>query len=331
MKRQTLVSAMLIMILLPLASLSAQEGRGKGRLVGDVKDEKGNPLAGVKLTLQSLQYELKLNAVSDEKGKWSFSGFAGSQRAEPNYDLIAEKDGYIPMTLRMQLAGLAPNPPQSLVMKEAGAEVAGAIDPKAVPAEHLAWIKEAEAQQQAGQFSQAVETYRKFMAAHPIHYKYQINIGNCLIEMQDYQGAVSALEEALKGLKAEKQDNLAGDKLAADLYSSIGTCWTKLNDLAKAAENYKLSAQIAPPTDAALAYNLAEILMAGNDSAGAIQYYTLAIQLNPKDPIYHEKLGYAQLNAGDIPKALQAFNEFLKLAPDSPRAAEIQELIKALK
>jgi tetratricopeptide (TPR) repeat protein len=132
-------------------------------------------------------------------------------------------------------------------------------------------------------------------------------------------------------LKAEKGDNLKGDKFAADLYSSIGTTWTKLNNMAKAAENYKLSAQIAPPTDAALAFNLAEILMAGNDAASAIEYYSLAIKLNPKDPLYYEKIGYAHLNAGDLPKALESFTEFIKLAPEHPRAAEVKELMKALK
>ena len=294
-------------------------------MTGDVKDEEGNPIVDVKITLNSLKYDFKMDTTSDDNGKWSFFGFAMGP-----FDIVAYKDGYIPMTLRTQLSGVQANPHQSIVMKKPSADDLGPVDPKAVPPEHLKWIKDAEAQQNAGQYDQAIETYRKFLAAHPIHYKYQVNIGNCLLEKQDYQGAVDAFEEALKGLKAEKQNNLTGDKLAADLYSNIGTAWTKLGDLAKAAENYKLSAKILPPADAALAYNLAEILMAGNDAAGAIEYYNLAIQINPKDPVYYEKRGYAFLNSGDIPKALESFNEFIKIAPDHPRAAEVKEMIKAL-
>lgn len=326
MKRQILHCIMLIIMLLPLTDLPAQDSRGKGRLTGDVKDEKGNPIASVEVTLKSLQYNLQLTTASNKKGQWVLFGFAMGQ-----YDLMIQKDGFIPLTLRQPLSGLKANPVQHLVLKESSEEPIANADPNAVPEEHLNWIKTAEAQHKAGQYAQAVETYRQFLAAHPIHYKYQVNVGNCLLELKDHQGAITAFEEALKGLKAEKNDNLTGDKLAADLYSSIGTSWTALGNLSKAAENYKLSAKIAPPTDSALAYNLAEILMAGNDAAGAIEYYNLAIRLDPKDPLYYEKLGYAHLNVGDIPKAIESLNEFIKLAPDNPRAAEIKKLIDALK
>lgn len=323
------VITLAFMIILSSISLSAQEGRGKGRLVGDVKDEEGKPVAGVSLTLKSLQYEFQLTDVSDANGKFSFFGFAGGQ--QPNFDLMTQKEGYIPMTLRLQLSGVSANPPQTVVLKKAEGEISGPVDPKAVPEEHVALIKSAEALQKAGDYTQAIEKYRTFLAANPIHYRYQVNLGNCLLELKDYETAITAFEAALKGLKDERGENLKGDKFAADLYATIGTTWTKLNDMTKAAESYKRSAQITPPTDAPLAFNLAEILMAGNDAASAIEYYNLAIKLNPKDPLYYEKIGYAHLNSGDIPKALESFTEFIKLAPNHPRAAEVKELMKALK
>lgn len=319
MKRIFFYSAIILLLLSP-APLLAQEGRGKGRLVGEIKDDQGVPIAAASVTLRALKYEFELQAVSDEKGKWSLFGFAGGE-----YDLIIEKEGYTPLTWRQQLSGLTANPVQNLVLQKAPEVV---VDPKAVPEEHLKWIKDAEALQKAGNYAEAADIYRQFLAAHPVHYRYQVNLGNCLLELKEYPSAIAAFESALAGLKIEKQGNLAGDQLAADLYSSIGTSWTALKDLPKAAESYKLSAQIAPPSDAALAYNLAEILMAGNDAAAAVEYYRLAIQINPKDPLYHEKLGYACLNLNDIPRALESFKQFVQMAPDHPRAPEIRNLIQ---
>lgn len=329
MLKKTYLPFLILMSILSFTALHAQEGRGKGRLTGIVLDEEGKPLSAVELTLNSLQFDFKLTTQSDEKGKWSFYGFAGGQ--QPNFDLVVFKEGFIPMTLRLQLSGVSNNPSQEIVLKKADMETEVKADPKAVSEKDLALIKTAEAHQKAGEYMQAIEAYSQFLSANPIHFRYQVNLGNCQLELKNYTEAIEAFEAALKGLKAEKGESLKGNTFAADLYASIGTAWTKLENMNKAAENYKLSAEIAPPTDAALAFNLAEILMAGNDAQGAIEYYNLAIKINPKDPLYHEKLGYAHLNSGDIPQALTAFNDFLTLAPDHPRAAEVRELIKALK
>ena len=53
---------------------SAQQGRGKGRVKGTVVDETGNPLPGVKITCQHLQFNTLFEGKSDEKGKWAVAG-----------------------------------------------------------------------------------------------------------------------------------------------------------------------------------------------------------------------------------------------------------------
>jgi len=62
----------------------------------------------------------------------------------------------------------------------------------------------------------------------------------------------------------------------------------------------------------------------------AIKYYLLALQLNPKEEIYYLKLGYAYLNKGDIPPALEYLKKFLELSPDHPQAESVRKLINSL-
>ena len=324
MKKVMLFLTGVLLVLLPL--LQAQEGRGKGRLIGTVADEEGKPLEGVTLTLRSLQYDFTLTTTSDQNGKWSFFGFGKSI-----FELTMVKEGYITIKAKMPLSGLGRNNEQNLVMRVGTSNPEGTPgDPTAVPEEHLNWIKQAEAFQQARDFAQAEPLYRQFLEAHPQLSQYQINLGNCLLELKKPEEAIAAFDKALAGLKAANPD-LKGDATAAALMASIGTARDQLGQTEAAAEACRESARLVPPTDPALAYNLAEILMAGNDSAGALEYYLLAHKLNDKEPKYLEKMGYAYLNMGEIPKSIEAFEAFLRMAPKAPQAEEIRSMVQGLK
>ena len=54
--------------------LSAQQGRGKGRVHGKVMDEEGNPLKGVKIVATSYEYQTTFDSKSDKRGNWAIGG-----------------------------------------------------------------------------------------------------------------------------------------------------------------------------------------------------------------------------------------------------------------
>ena len=59
--------------------------------------------------------------------------------------------------------------------------------------------------------------------------------------------------------------------------------------------------------------------------------YEQVVELKPSDPTALQNLALAAQQANDIPTAIDAFEKFLKLAPDDPSAGLIREQLKQLK
>ena len=70
-------------------NLSAQQGRGKGRLRGQVQDEVGNPIEGAKIVATHLRYKAAFTSESDEKGSWAVMGLGTGY-----FRITASKEGY---------------------------------------------------------------------------------------------------------------------------------------------------------------------------------------------------------------------------------------------
>ena len=130
-------------------------------------------------------------------------------------------------------------------------------------------------------------------------------------------------------LKEKENDPKIKEKLAK-IHISIAEIYMDQEKYEEAANNYKLAMEINPPKDPAIAYNTAEIMFKAGKVDEAIKYYLLALQLNPKEEIYYLKLGYAYLNKGDIPPALEYLKKFLELSPDHPQAESVRKLINSL-
>jgi tetratricopeptide (TPR) repeat protein len=54
-------------------------------------------------------------------------------------------------------------------------------------------------------------------------------------------------------------------------------------------------------------------------------------QLEPDDANNWLSLGLAAQQAGDFPEAIRAYTRYLRLAPDSPQASQIRQLVKQLR
>ncbi len=323
MKKQLVTSFMIVTLALAFifpSVLLAQEGRGAGRLWGTVKDQDGQPLKGVKLTLQSLSFNFSLETDSIADGTWAFFGFGRDL-----FKITAKKDGYAPIEYMQSLSGVNKNPQLDIVLtKEVKAK-----EPEVnkVSGEQ---IKKGNALYNEEKYAEALPYFKEFMKNNPKQYQIGINLGNCYMQLKQYESAINAFKKVIEGFKNENP-NLKGNEKAATIYASIGEAYSTLNNLEEAAKYYKDSMALYPPKDAAVAYNVAEILFVGGMIDEAIEYYSLAAVLKPEMAIYYSKLGYAYLNKGEFKQAVENFEKFIKLAPDDPQTPTLKGLIEDLK
>lgn len=303
-------------------TLLSQEGRGGGRLKGTVKDKDGAPIENVKIVIQAISYNFQLDATSDENGGWGMYGFGKDQ-----FKVTAVKEGYTPFEHVLQLSGVNKNPELEIVMVKIPPQ---AVQDSKVDNASREGIKKGNALYKEGKFAEALPYFKNFMDSNPDQYKMGINLGNCYLQLKQYENAIKALQATIDGFKKETP-NLKGNANVASLYANIGEAYSGMDNLEDAAVNYKKSMEILPPTDAAVAYNVAEILFNGGKTDEAIEYYELAAKLKPEMAVYYSKLGYAYLNKGEVETAVSYFEKFIKLAPDDPQTPSLQDLIKDLK
>ncbi len=315
-----LVCFCVMIALLMSVGLSAQEGRGRGRLVGIVVDEEGNPLEQVALTLQYNQFEYTLTAVSNAKGQWSIAGLGKGE-----VSVTAEKDGYLKSGLTLQVSGAQANPNQKIVMKKPGLEEAkmegGVSD--------VAKDKFAQGNDYYNrrQFREALEIFREFLAENPNYYQVGLNIANCLMELEEYDVAIAEYQKVIDGKTQEPEKDVA---LLAQLNASIGDAYIRQKKYPQATEYFIKSMDINP-ADHVLAYNVAEIMMNNNNVDEAIKYYEKAITINAAWPKSYLKLGYARLNKGEVKLAKEAFRLFVEKSPASdPEVATVKEILSSI-
>lgn len=322
MKKQISRNAAVVMLIILAFTAAgwAQEGRGKGRLTGEVQDEDKNPIAGVKITLQYLGYDYQLTGVSDEKGKWAFIGLGLGM-----VKVTAEKDGFVPGGIQLNVSSAIRNPKQLIVLKRVqdikpGTAEGGEIS-KDTFVKAMALYKES-------QYEAALALFQDFRNQQPQLYKIGINIGNCFLELGRFEEAIKEFQVVADKITAENPE-VKGNTELARLYASIGDTYMRQNKLTEAEEYFKKSIEI-DSTDHLLAYNVAEILFVADKTDDAIKYYQLAIRIKPDWPKSYMQLGYAYLNKGDTKAALENLEKFVELAPDSPEIPGIKEIIKSL-
>jgi tetratricopeptide (TPR) repeat protein len=304
----------LLVFVLVLAA-PAQAGRGKGRLTGIVVDEKDAPVPTAKVRIEYEKGGLKEETGCNGKGEWGFIALGTG-----NCRVIASADGFLDSFKEVYVQQLVRNLPVKLVLQ---------VDTeKKAKVKDEASLQELETGNQLfseRKFDEALTVYQKFAAENPDVYQIYFNIGDVFREKEAFDKALEQYNIAAAKSK-EKSDVV----MQAKALASCGEIFLRKSKFKEAQEYFTQSIALNPK-DEILAYNVAEIFFGNNQTDNAIQYYKLAIQIKPEWSEPYVKLGYAYLNKGEIAKAVESFNEFLKRDPESAKAAVIQNLIQSLK
>jgi tetratricopeptide (TPR) repeat protein len=299
-----------ILCFLILSTLGlAQAGRGKGRLFGTVVDEQGNPVPQAIVNIEFEKGGLQDKTECNKKGEWGFVGLG-----KGNFRVTVSAEGFLDNISIVFVKQLEKNPPANIILLEDKEKKARVKDEAS-----LLDLDKGNQLFSERKFDEALEIFKKFAELNPTIYQIYFNIGDVYREKSDFEKAIEQYNLALAKAR-EKADLVMQAKALAALRQS---------KFKEAQESFTQSIALNPK-DEILAYNVAEIFFGNNQTDKAIEYYQLAIQIKPEWSEPYLKIGYALLNKGDIPKAVESFNEFLKRDPESAQAPVIKGLIDSL-
>jgi tetratricopeptide (TPR) repeat protein len=292
----------------------AQAGRGKGRLTGSVVNEKGDPVANATVKLEFEKGGLKDETLSNAKGEWGFISLGTG-----NVMLTAAAEGYLDSNGQAYVQQLEKNPPVKLVLREDKEKKARVKDEAS-----MLELEKGNQLFNERKFDEALGLFQKFAELNPNVYQIYFNIGDIYREKGEFEKANE--QYAIAQTKAKEKADVV---MQAKALASFGEICLRQEKL-KEAQAFFTQSIALNPKDEILAYNVAEIFFGQNQIDEAIKNYQLAIQIKPEWSEPYLKIGYAYLNKGDMAKAIESLNEFLKRDPESPQAPVVKSLIESL-
>jgi tetratricopeptide (TPR) repeat protein len=297
----------------------AQAGRGIARLGGVVLDKDGKPIVGavVKVTFDQPGGST-FEQTTDKRGEFSFLGLGSG-----SYIVNVTAKGYLPGQASCRLSQIDKNPKLNIKLEKASAAPSGAIQDEAT----FQILDQANQFYKDEKYDTALVMYQDFLDKNPGAYQVILNMGDCYREKGDYDKAVDNYNKLIERAKA---DPAMGKTLGAKGLAAIGLCFLKQNKMAEAQEYFKKSIEMAPQ-DENLPYNVAEICFSNQQIDEAIRYYEMAIQIKPDWPDPYLRLAYAYLNKGDMTKAAENLEKFIKLEPEGERAAQAKNILASIK
>ncbi|MGQ9802182.1 MAG: tetratricopeptide repeat protein [Candidatus Saccharicenans sp.] len=286
--------------------LWAQEYKGKGRAFGVVTDEQGNPLEGVTVKLFYVKGGQGFNVKTDKDGKWIAAWIRGGQ-----WNIDFEKIGYAPKKIAVELQEFQKNPE----IKIALVKVEGLV----VTDEIKEMLEKGNQLFDAQNYDEARVVYEEILTKYPDAYPIWKNVGNCYFAVEKYAEAEQAYQKIL-----EKDPN------NADAMVAIGNTFLNRGDKDKAFEWYG-KVNVDKITDPVVIYNVGTMYYNNSRFSEALTYYQKAVekQKNFTDALY--QLGLTYLNLQKNQEAIQAFEEYLKIDSESPRADQVRAFLAYLK
>jgi len=301
--------------------LYSQAGLGKGRISGEVKDEKGNPIEGVLIVAESLKYKgTKLQAYSDKKGHFAIGGLGTGY-----WRITASKKGYTSSYIEMYVRQLKKNPPITFTLKKLTGFAALMADK-----ESFKKIDEGNKLMGKGKYDEALQIFQDFLSKNPEIYQIHLNIGSCYLKKGDLDNAEKELQFVLNKIDETFHDYKSDPQTSLRAFTGLGEIAIKRGDFDKAREYFSKALEISPE-DEAVAYNVGEMYFAHQNIDEAIKYYGLSIKIKPDWPQPYYKLGLAYVNKGNYEKAIEALKKFVELSPpDSAQAQQAKNIIATL-
>lgn len=309
------VLALAVVLAVSAPALAQSTGMVKGRVV----DAAGKPVEEAKIVIEFAEGVTRKNETkTNKKGEFIQIGlFPG------NYKVTASKDGVGAQSfggIRVRIGQAAEVnfqlSPQS-GMTEADKQKSAALQKV---------FEEGVTAARAAQHDLAIAKFTEAATMLPNCHDCYYNIGFAQAQKQQYAEAEASFKKAI-----ELKPN------SAEAYNGLATIYNAQKKFDEAAAASAKAAEFAGSGGAAggaggeAVYNQGVILWNAGKYAEAKVQFEKAISLNPNMAEAYYQLGMANLNLGQVPDAVKAFEGYLQVAPDGPKAAEVKGAIAALK
>jgi Flp pilus assembly protein TadD len=295
-------------LLLFMASASAQEWRGMGRIAGKVVDESGKPIDGVSVkamlpTAGNQGPQVKSNA----KGDWAVAGISRGGWA---LDFI--KEGYETKSVSVSLSEGQRIPSMEIVMTKAVA----VVDPNAEIKEKLT---EASRLMNGKQFAEARTIYEELSARYPDVTQFRPLIARTYYGEGDKARAI----EHLRAAADKDPENVEVKLLLGNLLMEVG----------KADEGRQVleSVDESKVKDPIVYLNVGIGMINEGKHADAVTWFEKAIARFPQQADAYYYRGISKLSLGDRAAAKADLEKFLSLAPaDAPEIKMAKQILESL-
>ncbi len=307
-------AALLCLAVAHSATLFAQDWRGKARIDGRVVNEKGEGIAGAKLSLR--RNGAGPDVVTDKRGRWAYLGLSGGE-----WNIDIEAPGYLPRKTSVRLSEIDRLPPMDIRLEAAPPPepTPEAAMPKNAAPEVIPMLERGNRLLEQKDFAGARAEYEKALAVIP---------DNPIIlraVAQTYYGE-KKIDEAIATLKRVVE--LDGNDTTALLL--LANLQLEKGNL----EEGKAAFAKLPPDaikDPAVYVNLGILLLNRKKPEDAWGYFDQAVRLAPTDADSYFYRGLTALQLKRKPEAKADLQKYLELAPDGAQAADAKDLVKSIK
>ncbi len=296
-------------------SLSAQAGRGKGRITGTVFDENGKPLPGVEIKIIGLKFSREFATKTDKKGEYAVLGLGTGK-----WRITTKIKGYLPKYQDKNVSQFTRNKVDFTLQKAPEDTIQDDTLMKDINAAKALFEKK--------DYKQAAAKFEAILKDNAELHFLKVNVANCYKEMGDTDKAAVLFQDLIKSLKG-KTEGYVKD-LLTKAYVYLAGYYAGKKDYPKAELYFEKSTELYKK-DENLYYNLGELYMNSNKTAKAIEAFKAAVALNAGWETPLAKLGYAYLGAGKMAEAVSVFEKYVTQFPEGKDKRDIAAMLPELK
>lgn len=284
------------------------------RIWGYVTDSSGKPIEGVKISVSCPEIgDYKKETKTDKKGIYEIAVTDGTK----NYVFTLSKEGYVEAKENVKPKIM------TSIQKDFTLKTKGEIEKEFYQKEmeenpHLKEFEEGRIALEKKDYKIAREHFENALKLKPDYYK-------ALVVLSAIDELEGKIDDAIK--KAEK--SLVSQEDAPTALKILISAYSKKGNKEKVAELQKKLTEMEPESPESLFNKAAGFLNAKND-AEAKPLLEKAISINPNFSNAYYELGFIYIREGNMEKAKEIFNEFLKLEPEGSKAETVKETLKWL-